>query len=385
MAAATPARAVGTQSHAYRSFRSRRPFRRWSSTPPSPPSPMRARRSTKLAASAVADVARSAEGDRGGQRRAALQKARQRIVVSMGRVEDGVPAARPRRAGAPAHRQRREAHRIAYARQAGGVDGLPARRPVDRRHVVFYIGPMLASLYYSFTNYPIIGSPTWAGLANYGALPHDPEFTAALKVSFTYTVGAVFVYIVISLGLAMLCNRQLPGVGLVRTIVFLPSLIPIFAMALLWGMVFDENFGLANNVLHSLGLPQQGFFQSPTQALPMAISITVWSIGAAFVVFLAGLQSIPGDLYEAIVIDGAGPWSRFWHVTLPMLSPLILFNIVIGFILSFQAFDLDWALTNGGPGTATLFYVYDVWREAFQYFAWATPRHSPGCCSRSSS
>jgi multiple sugar transport system permease protein len=234
--------------------------------------------------------------------------------------------------------------------------------------VVFYIGPMLASLYYSFTNYPIIGSATWTGLSNYRNLVTDTQFTTALRISFFYTAGAIILYLGGALALALLCNSKLPGIGIVRTIIFLPTLVPVFAMALIWGVIFNQSFGLANSIFHSLGIPTQGWFQSPTEALPLAITISFWTVGNAFVVFLAGLQSIPQDLYEAIVVDGAGAWSRFWHVTLPMLSPIILFNLVIGIINSFQAFDLDWALTSGGPGNATLFYVYLVWRDAFQNF-----------------
>jgi multiple sugar transport system permease protein len=233
---------------------------------------------------------------------------------------------------------------------------------------VFYIGPMLASLYYSFTNYPIIGSPTWTGLANYRALTTDAQFTTALKVSLIYTVGAVALYVLGGLGLALLCNHKAPGVGIVRAVIFLPSLVPVFAMAMIWGMVFNEDFGPANNVLHSLGIAPQGWFQSQSQALPLGIAISFWTLGTSFVVFLAGLQSVPNDMYEAITVDGANVFWRFWHVTLPMLSPVILFNLVIGIINSFQAFDLDWALTSGGPGNATLFYVYQVWRDAFQDF-----------------
>jgi multiple sugar transport system permease protein len=137
---------------------------------------------------------------------------------------------------------------------------------------------------------------------------------------------------------------------------------------MLWSWVFNKDFGLANYLLHSLGLPEQGFFQSDTQALWLCVSVSFWAVGSAFVVFLAGLQSIPQDLYEAITVDGAGVWRRFWHVTLPMLSPVILFNLVIGVILSFQVFDIAWVVTNGGPGDATLFFVLLVWRKAFQEF-----------------
>ena len=232
----------------------------------------------------------------------------------------------------------------------------------------FYIGPMLASLAYSFTNYPIIAHPTWAGLSNYRTLVSDEQFRASLEVTAIYTLGSVTLYVGAALLLAVLCNTHLPGVGTIRTIIFIPSLVPVFGMAVLWGWLFNRDFGLVNYVLHQLGLPQQGWFQSDTQALWMCIGVSFWAIGSAFVVFLAGLQSIPQDLYEAITVDGAGPLRKFWHVTLPMLSPVILFNLVIGIIISFQVFDIGWALTQGGPGNSTLFYVLYIWRVAFQQF-----------------
>jgi multiple sugar transport system permease protein len=233
---------------------------------------------------------------------------------------------------------------------------------------VFYLGPMVASFVYSLTDYPIIAKPTWAGLDNYREIVDDPQFLKAFEVTSIYTVGSVLLYVGGALGLALLCNRRLPGVGLVRTVIFLPSLVPLFAMAILWGWFFNKDFGIVNYALANLGVEPQGFFQSTEQALPLCITISFWTIGSAFVVFLAGLQSIPQDLYEASRIDGAGSFRRFWHVTLPMLSPVILFNLVIGVILSFQVFDIAWALTNGGPGDATLFFVLYIWRKAFQEF-----------------
>ncbi len=214
----------------------------------------------------------------------------------------------------------------------------------------FYLGPMIASFIYSFTDYPIIAKPHWAGLENYRTLLDDGQFHAALEVTAIYTVGSVALYVGAALGLALLCDTRLPGVGMIRTLVFIPSLVPVFGMAILWGWLFNRDFGLANYVLHQLGLSEQGWFQSESQALWMCIAVSFWAIGSAFVVFLAGLQSIPQDLYEAITVDGAGTLRRFWHVTLPMLSPVILFNLVIGMIISFQVFDIGWALTNGGPG-----------------------------------
>jgi multiple sugar transport system permease protein len=234
---------------------------------------------------------------------------------------------------------------------------------------VFYIGPMVASFVYSLTDYPIIDEPRWVGLDNYRQLLDDEQFRRALEVTVVYMVGSVLLYVGGALLLALLCNRPLPGVGTLRTLIFLPSLIPLFSMAILWGWFFNKDFGIVNYVLDELGLSEQGFFQSSSQALPLCITISFWTIGTAFVVFLAGLQAVPKDLYEAVTIDGAGPFRRFWHVTLPMLSPVILFNLVIGVILSFQVFDIAWALTNGGPGDATLFLVLYIWRQGFQNFA----------------
>ena len=247
---------------------------------------------------------------------------------------------------------------IAYAFVAPWLIGMCA----------FYLGPMIASFIYSFTDYPIIAKPHWAGLENYRTLLDDGQFHAALEVTAIYTVGSVALDVGAALGLALLCDTRLPGVGMIRTLVFIPSLVPVFGMAILWGWLFNRDFGLANYVLHQLGLSEQGWFQSESQALWMCIAVSFWAIGSAFVVFLAGLQSIPQDLYEAITVDGAGTLRRFWHVTLPMLSPVILFNLVIGMIISFQVFDIGWALTNGGPGNATLFYVLYIWRVAFQQF-----------------
>ncbi len=233
---------------------------------------------------------------------------------------------------------------------------------------VFYLGPTIASLVYSLTEYPIIAAPSFVGFDNYSDIFGDEQFHAALRVTLIYTIFSVALYIGAALGLALLCDRKLPGVGVVRTIIFLPSLVPVFAMAILWGWIFNADFGLVNYVFSLIGLPAQGWFQSDTQALWLTITISLWAVGSAFVVFLAGLQSIPQDLYEAITVDGAGALRRFWHVTLPMLSPVILFNLVIGVILSFQVFDIAWALTNGGPGDATLFFVLYIWRKAFQEF-----------------
>jgi len=267
------------------------------------------------------------------------------------------PAPVPRRRWG--HRWRKRETLVAYLFVSPWLVGMSA----------FYIGPMMASFAYSLTDYPIIAKPQWIGLGNYQEMLHDEQFRKALEVTSVYMAGSVILYVGGALCLALLCNKRLPGVGLLRSLIFLPSLVPLFAMAVLWGWFFNKDFGIVNYFLGQFGIAQQGFFQSSSQALPLCITISFWTVGTAFVVFLAGLQSIPQDLYEASRIDGAGALRRFWHVTLPMLSPVILFNLVIGVILSFQVFDIAWALTNGGPGNATLFFVLYVWRQAFQNFA----------------
>lgn len=227
---------------------------------------------------------------------------------------------------------------------------------------------MVVSAILSFTDYNIISSPDFTGLDNYQKMLTDGEFVQALKVTLYYTLFFLFTYVVLSLFVAMLANRPGKGTGLFRLVVFLPSLIPLFAAAVLWGWLFNADFGLVNFVLEQLGLPRQGFFQDPQQALPLIGMLTFWSMGSAFLVYLSGLQSIPTHLYEAITIDGASSFRRFWHVTLPMLSPVILFNLIIGIVLSFQVFDIAWVLTDGGPAESTLFWVLLIFRRAFEDF-----------------
>lgn len=234
--------------------------------------------------------------------------------------------------------------------------------------ILFYIGPILASAYYSLTDYSVISAPEFIGLGNYAKMLGDESFRDSVRVTLIYTVISLFLYVGISFFIALLANSKIKGVGALRLLVFLPSLIPLFAAAVLWGWLFNADFGLINYLLEAAGLPRQGFFQSPTQALPLTALISFWTIGSAFLVYLSGLQSVPTHLYEAITIDGGGTLRRFWHVTLPMTSPVILFNLIIGIVLSFQVFDIAYVLTKGGPADSTLFWVLLIWRRAFEDF-----------------
>lgn len=234
--------------------------------------------------------------------------------------------------------------------------------------MTFYVGPVVVSAILSLTNYNIISPPSYVGLDNYEKMLTDGQFVQALKVTLIYTAFFLFTYVVLTLFVSMLANRPGRVTSVFRLVVFLPSLIPLFAAAVLWGWLFNADFGLVNFVLDQFGLPRQGFFQAPDQALPLVGLLTFWSIGSAFLVYLSGLQAIPTHLYEAVTIDGASGLRRFWHVTLPMLSPVILFNLIIGIVLSFQVFDIAWVLTDGGPADSTLFWVLLIFRRAFEDF-----------------
>jgi multiple sugar transport system permease protein len=248
------------------------------------------------------------------------------------------------------------------------VDGWLFILPWLLGFLCFTAGPMVASALISFLDWEIITTPSWVGLANFQAMLADSLFWLALYNTAYYTLLGVPLYLVASLAMALLLSLQLPGVSIYRTIFFLPSLTPAVANALLWVWIFSPDFGLANYFLQWLGLPPQKWLFDVNLAKPSLILMGLWGIGSQMVVFLAGLQGIPPVLYEAASIDGANDWRRFWSITLPMLSPTIFFNLVIGIIGSFQVFTTAFIATQGGPQNATLFYVLYLWRNGFDYF-----------------
>lgn len=236
--------------------------------------------------------------------------------------------------------------------------------------VAFTAGPMLGSLALSLTNWQIIAAPEWVGLGNFQKLLRDPLFYQALSNTAYISFLSVPSQLVVSLLIALGLNQKLRGVNLFRTIFFLPSQMPLVASALLWLWIFNPDFGLANVLLGFLGLAPLKWLFDVNLAKPSIVIITLWGgIGTAMIIFLAGLQGVPESLYEAASIDGAGAWSRFWRITLPMLSPVIFFNLIIGIIASFQAyFTLVYTTTQGGPANATLIYIIYLFFKAFQDF-----------------
>lgn len=234
--------------------------------------------------------------------------------------------------------------------------------------LVFTLGPVLASAYFSFTKYDIANPPKWIGFANYSTLFHDPVFWTSVRVTLTYAVLALPIGLVASIALALLLNLKLPGLSIWRTVFYLPSVISGVAVALLWQFIFQPSFGILNMFLyttfHIIG-PQWQY--DSFWVLPMFVIMSLWSVGGSMLIYLGGLQGIPTQLYEAAEIDGANAWQRLWAVTLPMLTPVILFNLILGVIGVFSYFTNAYIMTQGGPDYASYFYLLNLYFTAWNF------------------
>ncbi|HLH74691.1 MAG TPA: sugar ABC transporter permease [Chloroflexota bacterium] len=237
--------------------------------------------------------------------------------------------------------------------------------------ILFQSGPMLASLGLSLTTYNIVKPPVFIGIQNYvQALTQDPLFWPSLGRTFYYAGITVPLGLSGSLLLAVLLNRALVGTSFYRTFFFLPHLTPIVATAILWKWLFEAQTGPINYLLDLIGIPGPGWLGDANWAIPSLMIMALWAGigGNQMIIFLAGLQGIPSELHEAASIDGANLWQRFRHVTLPMLSPVVFFNLVLGVIGALKVFASAIVATNGGPAYATWFFAVDIYTEAFQYF-----------------
>ena len=228
-------------------------------------------------------------------------------------------------------------------------------------------GPIVASILLSFCEYDVLHPVRWAGLDNYRALPADPLFWKSLKNTIFMVLG-VPLGMAVSLGVAMLLNARVGGMAFYRTIYYLPAIVPAVASSVLWIWVLSPQFGLVNVGLQALGIQGPEWLASEAWSKPSIILMGLWGAGAGMIIWLAGLKGIPETLYEAAQIDGAGALASFRHVTLPMLSPYIFFNLIMGIIGTFQIFTQAYIMTSGGPVDSTLFYVYYLFNNAFRYF-----------------
>lgn len=248
--------------------------------------------------------------------------------------------------------------------------------PAVAGFVILTLGPMIVSFYLSLTKYNMIDPPQYIGFKNYTYLAlYEPTFWVSLKVTLLFTVMCVPLgSFIVPLFLALLLNMKIRAIGVFRTIYFLPSILPAVASGIIWVWIFNPRYGLLNNLLERVGIEGPAWIYSTAWALPALVIMATWAFGGAMLIFLAGLQGIPRSLYEAAEIDGAGLWQRFRNITLPALSPVIFFNLIMGIIAAMKVFDQAFVFgmagpgLAGGPGRSTLFFVLNLYQKAFSYF-----------------
>ena len=268
---------------------------------------------------------------------------------------------------------------LSPARRREAIQGMLFVSPWVIGFLCFTGYPMLASLYYSFTDYKILGAAQWIGLRNYiyafSGKPFgtsgDPLFWLSLTRTVTWVVVIVPLGILGSLLAASLLNRGLFGSRFFRTGFFLPSLTPVVAASLLWAWILQPDIGILNSVIHGLtGAKGPNWLYSLTWSMPALLVIALWTGigGDRMLIFLAGLQGIPAELYDAAKTDGANAFQRWWHITVPMITPAILFNLILGIIGSFRVFSLAFVTTGGGPAYSTYFYALHLYTQAFGSF-----------------
>ena len=236
--------------------------------------------------------------------------------------------------------------------------------------LLFLIGSIVASGLLSLTNWNLISSPRVVGLENYRYMAEDETFWQSVRVTLFYSVLAIPLYQVAGLALGVLLNQRVKGIYLFRTILFLPSVLSGVAVAVLWVSLLNPDLGVVNQMLRAVGIDDPPrWLQSPTWAVPAVVLMGLWGVGGGAIIYLAGLQNIPPALYQAAKIDGAGPWQTFRYITLPLLTPTLLFTLLIGLIEAFQVFDTAYILgggSQGGTRSSLLFYVLNLFNEGFR-------------------
>jgi multiple sugar transport system permease protein len=233
--------------------------------------------------------------------------------------------------------------------------------------LVFYLYPFLATLYYSFTRFTGFGNPQFIGLTNYDGLLHDATFRTALFNTFYYTIFEVPLSTAGALGLALLLNMNVRGQAVYRTLFYIPSVVPVVASSLIFVWIFSPQVGLVNTLLSDVHVPGPGWFFSIAWSKPTFVLLGLWAMGQPMVIYLAALQAVPREMYEVAALEGAGPIQRLRRVTIPMISPVILLNMILALVTSIQYFTQAQVIENppGGPGTSTMFYVSYYYQQTF--------------------
>lgn len=246
------------------------------------------------------------------------------------------------------------------------INGLLFASPWIIGFTVFTAYAIGASLYYSFCRYDLLSAPQWIGARNYSRLLFEDEvFVRSLHNTLYMVMFGLPVGLAASLGLSLLLNVKVKGIAIYRTIFYIPSLVPAVALATLWLWLLNTDIGLVNVLLGKIGINGPGWLTDPAWSKPALILMGLWGAGGSAIIYLAGLQGIPDHLYEAADLDGANMLQKFRHITLPMLSPVIFFNLIMGLIGSFQYFTQVYIMTSGGPQDSTLFYALYLFNRAF--------------------
>jgi multiple sugar transport system permease protein len=249
------------------------------------------------------------------------------------------------------------------------LKGLAFLSPWMIGFTVFTLLPIILSAYFSLCDYALLQPPVYRGTENYRALAHDPVFWQSMKVTAKFTILALPLGMIVALALALLLNVKILGQSIYRTIIFLPSLVPAVALAMIWMWLYNPKLGLINLALRHLGISNPpGWLADPVWSMPALVLMSVWGVGNTVIIYLAGLQDVPNDLYEAADLDGAGTLAKLWNVTLPFISPVIFFNLIIAIIGTMQTFTLPYIMTpQGQPDRATYFYTMYLNDNAFSY------------------
>lgn len=274
----------------------------------------------------------------------------------------------------PAVKQRRQGPKFSPAARREAILFYLTTSPWTVGFLLFTFIPMAISLYLSFTRWNVLTAPQWIGFQNYVTMfTNDPDFYQSLKVTLLFTITSVPLQIIVALFLAILLNEATRAVGFFRTAFYIPSIVASVASAVLWTWIFNPRFGPVNGLLRTLGMTAPQWFNDPSYALIALVIMSSWGVGGQMLIFLAGLKGIPRSLYEAAEVDGAGRITRFFRITIPMLSPTLFFNLIMSMIGAFQTFDSAFVISTtrggqiGAPLKSTLFYLLHLYEEGFKF------------------
>ena len=257
--------------------------------------------------------------------------------------------------------------RLSHHRRREVFWGMACAAPAVLGFLFWQLGPIVASLFIALTDWRIAASPNWIGLDNFQhILTGDRLFRKSLAVTAYYALGSVPLRLLAAFVLAVLLNQKIRGLPIFRTIFYLPSIVPLIASSVLWIWLFNPDFGLLNAILVPLGVPRLQWIYGTRTVIPALILMSMWDIGPMMIIFLAGLQGVPRQYYEAVEIDGGNPWHKMRHVTIPMVTPTILFNLILSVIGTMQTFVQAYVMTEGGPDNASLLYVLYLYNKAFE-------------------